>query len=182
MNRYELKWPTTGAVADARCDQGLNVPIKVGYGNITINRPSPISVVILTWIPVTNKMKNIVEWDHLYFILNTFLVNTIQVLFNQSMFISHKQRKTQLQHCQGSHSDWKTWKNGKAFSSGKVREFWTDWKSQGKVRENHTKYWKILKFEINIIWYFYILFLVIFKWTVYCLLKWIKFSVKKTKH
>ena len=44
---------------------------------------------------------------------------------------------------QGSHSDWKTWKNGKAFSSqGKVREFETDWKSQGKVRENHTKYWK----------------------------------------
>ena len=34
---------------------------------------------------------------------------------------------------QGSHWDWKTWKNGKAFSSqGKVREFWTDWKSQGK--------------------------------------------------
>ena len=81
---------------------------------------------------------------------------------------------------QGSHSDWKTWKNGKAFSSqGKVREFWTDWKSQGKVRENYTKYWKILKFEINIIWYFYILFLVIFKWTVYFLLKWIKFSVKQ---
>ena len=27
-------------------------------------------------------------------------------------------------YCQGSHSDWKTWKNGKAFSSqGKVREF-----------------------------------------------------------
>ena len=55
---------------------------------------------------------------------------------------------------QGSHSDWKTWKNGKAFSS------------QGKVRENHTKYWKttgksqgkshkilenIREFEINII-------------------------------
>ena len=32
---------------------------------------------------------------------------------------------------QGSHSDWKTWKNEKAFSS------------QGKVRENHKKYWKI---------------------------------------
>ena len=51
-----------------------------------------------------------------------------------------------LRITQGSHSDWKTWKtwkNGKAFSSqGKVREFWTDWKSQGKVRENHTKYWK----------------------------------------
>ena len=29
-----------------------------------------------------------------------------------------------LSHGQGSHSDWKTWKNGKAFSSqGKVREF-----------------------------------------------------------
>ena len=32
----------------------------------------------------------------------------------------------------GSHMDWKTWKNGKTFSSqGKVREFWTDWKRQG---------------------------------------------------
>ena len=29
-----------------------------------------------------------------------------------------------LMNGQGSHSDWKTWKNGKAFSSqGKVREF-----------------------------------------------------------
>ena len=37
---------------------------------------------------------------------------------------------------QGSHSDWKTCKNGKAFSSqGKVREFWTDWKSQGKLHK-----------------------------------------------
>ena len=36
-------------------------------------------------------------------------------------------------YLQGSHSDWKTSKNGKAFSSqGKVREFRTDWKSQGK--------------------------------------------------
>ena len=77
---------------------------------------------------------------------------------------------------QGSHSDWKTWKNGKAFSSqGKVREFWTDWKSQGKVRENHTKYWKT---EEN--WdKYYLIFLVIFKWTVHYLLKLIKFSVKK---
>ena len=44
---------------------------------------------------------------------------------------------------QGSHSDWKTWENGKAFSSqGKVREFWTDWKSQGKphkILENWDK-------------------------------------------
>ena len=47
---------------------------------------------------------------------------------------------------QGSHPDWKTWKtwkNGKAFSSqGKVREFWTDWKSQGKshkILENWDK-------------------------------------------
>ena len=33
-------------------------------------------------------------------------------------------RHYNLTHKQGSHSDWKTWKNGKAFSSqGKVREF-----------------------------------------------------------
>ena len=41
-----------------------------------------------------------------------------------------------IYHSQGSHSDWKTWEtweNGKAFASqGKVREFLTDWKSQGK--------------------------------------------------
>ena len=31
---------------------------------------------------------------------------------------------TKFAHSQGSHSDWKTWKNRKAFSSqGKVREF-----------------------------------------------------------
>ena len=72
---------------------------------------------------------------------------------------------------QGSHSDWKTWKNGKAFSSqGKVREFWTDWKSRGKshkILENWDKY--------------YLIFLVIFKWILHYLLKWIKFSVKKNK-
>ena len=34
---------------------------------------------------------------------------------------------------QGSHLAWKTWKNGKVFSSqGKVEEFLTDWKNQGK--------------------------------------------------
>ena len=84
-------------------------------------------------------------------------------------------------YLQGSHSDWKTWKtwkNGKAFSSqGKVREFWTDWKSQGKVRKNHIKYWKTQG-----IWdKYYLIFLAIFKWTVYYLPKWIKFSVKKNK-
>ena len=43
--------------------------------------------------------------------------------------------------CQRSHSDWKTWKNGKAFSSrGKSGNF----EQTGKVRENHTKYWKTL--------------------------------------
>ena len=44
---------------------------------------------------------------------------------------------------QGSHSDWKTWKNGKVFSSqGKVRE------KSGKI----TQYTgKIREFEINII-------------------------------
>ena len=60
---------------------------------------------------------------------------------------------------QGSHSDWKTWKNGKAFSrQGKVSEFWTDWKSQ----ENHKKNpGKFREFLTNIICYF----LEIFKWT-----------------
>ena len=42
---------------------------------------------------------------------------------------------------QGSHSDWKTWESGKAFSSQrKIREF----EQTGKVRENHSKYWKTL--------------------------------------
>ena len=36
-------------------------------------------------------------------------------------------------HIHGSHSDGKSWKYGKAFSSqGKVGEFWKDWKSWGK--------------------------------------------------
>ena len=61
-----------------------------------------------------------------------------------------------------------------------VREFWTDWKSQGKVRENHTKYLKTQG-----IWNkYYLIFdiLMIFRWTVYYLLKWIKFSVKKNRN
>ena len=75
---------------------------------------------------------------------------------------------------QGSHSDWKTWKNGKAFSSqGKVREFWWDWKSQGKSH-------KILENWGN----FRQMFFVIFQWQlnefVYYLLNSIKFSGKKT--
>ena len=49
------------------------------------------------------------------------------------------QRMFGLWISQGSHSDRKPWKNGKAFSSqGTVRQFWSD----GKDRENHTKYWK----------------------------------------
>ena len=64
-------------------------------------------------------------------------------------------------------------KSGNFEQTGKVRE------KSGKITQNTGK---VREFEINIIWYFYILFLVIFKWTVYCLLKWIKFSVKKTKH
>ena len=67
--------------------------------------------------------------------------------------------------------DWKTWKNEAFSSQGKVREFLTDWKSQGKVRENHTqKKEKILD-------KYYLILLVIYKLTVYYLLKYIKFSV-----
>ena len=62
---------------------------------------------------------------------------------------------------QGSHLDWKTWENGKAFSS------------QGKVGENLTKYWKSQGISDKC----YLLFLAIFKLTVYYLLKWIKFLV-----
>ena len=61
-----------------------------------------------------------------------------------------------------------------AFSSqGKSGNF----KQTGKVRENHTKYWKTQGISDK----YYLLFLGIFKWPVYCLLKWTKFSVKKTK-
>ena len=43
----------------------------------------------------------------------------------------------------------------------------------GKVLENHTKTGKVGEFQINVIYYF----LVIFKSTVYYLLKYVKFSV-----
>ena len=82
-------------------------------------------------------------------------------------------------HAANSRVPTRTGKPGKMGRHFPVREKSGNFEQTGKVRENHTKYWKILKFEINVIWYFYIIFLVIFKWTVYCLLKWIKFSVKK---
>ena len=56
-----------------------------------------------------------------------------------------------------------------------VREKSGNFEQTGKVRENHTKYWKTPG-----IWdKYYLIFLVMFKWTVYYLLKWIKFSIKK---
>ena len=68
---------------------------------------------------------------------------------------------------QGSHTDWKTWKNGTTFSSqGKVREFCADWKSQGKLDKILEKSGKFREF----------LFFVLFLIELY-LLKWIKFSV-----
>ena len=74
----------------------------------------------------------------------------------------------------------RTGKPGKPGKMGRhfpVREKSGNFEQTGKVRENHTKYWKT---EIN--WdKYYLIFLVIFKWTVHCLLKWIKFSVKKNK-
>ena len=53
---------------------------------------------------------------------------------------------------QGSHSDWKTWENGKAFSS---QEKSGNFDETGKVRENHIKY--ILEnreFQTNVVCYF----------------------------
>ena len=64
------------------------------------------------------------------------------------------------------------------FQSGKSQGILNRLEKSGKITQNTGK---LREFQINIIWYFYKLFLVIFKWTVYCLLKWIKFSVKKTK-
>ena len=55
---------------------------------------------------------------------------------------------------QGSHSDWKTWENGKAFSSQGI---FNRLEKSGKITQNTGK---LREFEINIIWYFYILFLV----------------------
>ena len=67
------------------------------------------------------------------------------------------------------------WKKEKAFfNQWKVGEFSTDWKSRGKSH-------RILE-KLKIFRRCYLLFLVIFKWTEYYLLKWITFSVNKTKH
>ena len=56
---------------------------------------------------------------------------------------------------QGSHSDWKSWKNEKPFP---VREKSGNFDQTGKVRENQTKYWK----NENISDKYYLLFSVIF--------------------
>ena len=74
----------------------------------------------------------------------------------------------------GSHSDWKTWKNGKAFSS---REKSGNFDQTGKVRGNHRKYWKIHRISDK----YYVLFFSDIQINCVYLLKWIKFSVKKTK-
>ena len=58
-----------------------------------------------------------------------------------------------------------------------VIEMSMNFEQTGKVRENQIKYWKTPRISDKC----HLLFLVIFKLTVYCLLKWIKFSVKKTK-
>ena len=72
----------------------------------------------------------------------------------------------------------RTGKPGKMGRHFPVREKSGNFEQTGKVRENHTKYWKT---ETN--WdKYYLTFLVTFKWTVQHLPKWIKFSVKKTKH
>ena len=72
----------------------------------------------------------------------------------------------------------RTGKPGKMGRHFPVREKSGNFEQTGKVRENHTKYWKT-----EIYWdKYYLIFLVIFKWTVHYLQKWIKFSFKKTKH
>ena len=69
----------------------------------------------------------------------------------------------------------RTGKPGKMGRHFPVREKLGNFEQTGKFRENHTKYWKIQGIlDRYIICYF----LVIFKCTMYHLLKWIKFSVK----
>ena len=53
------------------------------------------------------------------------------------LFATPNYTRTQTnKYLQGSHSDWKTWKNVKELSSqGKVEQ-------TGKVRKSHTKHWK----------------------------------------
>ena len=73
---------------------------------------------------------------------------------------------------QGSHSDWK---NGKAFfQSGKSQGILNRLEKSRKIRQNTGK---LKKFETKVIY----IILVIFTSTVYYFLKWIKFSVKKTR-
>ena len=62
----------------------------------------------------------------------------------------------QWQRVQGSHTDWKTWKNGETFQSGKSQGILCRLEKSGKFRE----------------FLFFVLFLI----ELY-LLKWIKFSV-----
>ena len=69
---------------------------------------------------------------------------------------------------QGSHTDWKTWKNGTTFSSqGKVRELLCRLEKSGKIGQNTGK----VRGNLGN-FYFFVLFLI----ELY-LLKWIKFSV-----
>ena len=46
----------------------------------------------------------------------------------------------------------KTWKSGRHFQSRKVREFLTDWKSQGKTIQNTGK--KLREFQKNVLLFF----------------------------
>ena len=67
---------------------------------------------------------------------------------------------------QGSHSEWKTWEVGRHFP---VMEKSGNFEQTGKVGGNYTKILENLGNSGCCL-----LFLVIFKWTVYYLLKWIK--------
>ena len=68
--------------------------------------------------------------------------------------------------------DLKPQKNGKAFyNQGKSGNF----EQTRKVKKKHTKYWKGQGISDKC----YLSFIVMFKLTVYCNLKWIKFSVRK---
>ena len=60
-----------------------------------------------------------------------------------------------------------------------VKEILESLEKLGNITQNTGKFWGgILEISDK----YYLLFLVIFKWTVYFLLKWIKFSVEKKQN
>ena len=134
---------------------------------------------ITTW-----NMRTKAIWNTPYLRTHFINLNTTQCLFcivqiptKVENIVACKNGNIRInKQLQGSHSDWKNLEKWERHFP--VREKSGNFEQTGKVRENHTKYWKTEEISGIINCYFSM----IFKWTVYYLLKCIKFSVKKIKH